>query len=188
MLFAPKCRPPTCLYSTRSGPPAAAAAQSAAHWRTSASWSPISRADGPRMGTPSGSHSWPAANRASSTPESHFFLIEARTSAGRVHNPGMSAPGRRDEVADLDLLGDLVRGPAGLVLVDRERLQPRVVALRVVHEAHRGHVRLDDVDLLQRGDDQQLQAEPAEQLQREPGRLVGAAAERLIDDREPERP
>jgi hypothetical protein len=30
------------------------------------------------------------------------------------------------------------------------------------------------VDLLQRGDDEQLQAEPAEQLQREPGRLVGA--------------
>jgi hypothetical protein len=44
------------------------------------------------------------------------------------------------------------------------------------------------VDLLQRGDDEQLQAEPAEQLQREPGRLVGAPAERLIDDREPERP
>jgi len=94
----------------------------------------------------------------------------------------------RDEVADLDLLGDLVRGPPGLVLVDGERLQPRVVALRVVHEPHRGHVRLDDVDLLQWGDDQQLQAEPAEQLQREPGRLVRAAAERLVDDREPERP
>jgi hypothetical protein len=101
---------------------------------------------------------------------------------------GTSAPGRGDEVADLDLLSDLVRGPPGLVLVDGERLQPRIVAVRVVDEAHRGHVRLDDVDLLQRGDDEQLQAEPAEQLQREPGRLVGAPAERLIDDREPERP
>ena len=137
---------------------------------------------------PSGAQSWPAANRASSAPESHFFLIEARTSAGRVHEPGMSAPGRGDEVADLDLLGDLVRGPARPVLLDRQRLQPRVVAVRVVDEADRGHVRLDDVDLLQRGDDQQLQAEPAEQLQREPGRLVGAPAERLVDDREPERP
>jgi hypothetical protein len=100
----------------------------------------------------------------------------------------VSTPGtwtwRRDEVADLDL----VRGPAGLVLLDRHRLQPRVVALRVVDIAHRGHVRLDDVDLLQGGDDQQLEAEPAEQVQREPGRLVGAPAERLINDREPERP
>ena len=44
------------------------------------------------------------------------------------------------------------------------------------------------MDLLQRGDDQQLQAEPAEQLEREPGGLVRAPAERLVDDREPEGP
>ena len=60
--------------------------------------------------------------------------------------------------------------------------------MRVVDEADRRHVRLDHVDLLQRGDDQQLQAEPGEQLEREPGGLVRAAAERLVDDREPERP
>ena len=76
----------------------------------------------------------------------------------------------------------------GPVLLDGERLQPREHARGVVHEADGGDVRLDDVDLLQRGHDQQLQAELAEQLQREPGGLIGAAAERLVDDREPERP
>ena len=102
----------------------------------------------PRIGIPSGSQSWPTANRASSAPESHFFRTAARTSARRVHRPGpsasgpsraraagTSAPGRGDEVADLDLLSDLVRGPPGLVLVDGERLQPRIVAVRVVDEA-----------------------------------------------------
>src|SRR5580704_9160006 len=78
--------------------------------------------------------------------------------------------------------------PAGVVLLDRQRLQPGVAARRVVHEADRGNVWLDDVDFLQRGDDQQLQAEPGEQLERKPGRLIRAAAERLVDDREPECP
>ena len=72
------------------------------------------------------------------------------------------------------------------VLLDGQVLQPRAVARRVVDEANRRDVRLDDVDLLQRRDDQQLQAEPAEQVERKPGGLVGAAAERLVDDDEPE--
>ncbi|HEU5386721.1 MAG TPA: hypothetical protein VFV73_12525 [Streptosporangiaceae bacterium] len=44
------------------------------------------------------------------------------------------------------------------------------------------------MDLLERGYDQQLDAEPLEQFKREPGRLIRAAAERLVDDREPEGP
>jgi hypothetical protein len=67
------------------------------------------------------------------------------------------------------LLAKRVRKAAGLIFLYREGLQPRIVAARVVYETHRGHVRLDDVNFLQRGDDQQLQAEPAEQLQGEPG-------------------
>ena len=73
-------------------------------------------------------------------------------------------------------MSDQVRETACLVLMDRERLETRIIALRVVHEPHRGHIRLYDVDFLQRGDDQQLEAEPAEQLECEPGRLVGTAA------------
>ena len=44
------------------------------------------------------------------------------------------------------------------------------------------------MDLLQRSDDQQLQAKPPEQFKGKPRRLVGAPAEGLVDDREPERP
>src|SRR5215471_20727253 len=152
MLFAPKCRPPTGLYSTRSGP-RAASAHSAAHWRTSARCSPICRADGPRIGRPRGSQSSPVANRRSRAPESHLLRTAARTSAGlvqvagppagvpgRARTAGTSVPARGDEVADHDLLGELVRGPPGLVFLDRQRLQPRVVAPRVVHEAHRKHI------------------------------------------------
>jgi hypothetical protein len=47
-------------------------------------------------------------------------------------------------------------------------------------------VRLDDVNLRQRGDDQQLQPEPGEEGQREAGGLVGPAAEGLVDDDEAE--
>src|SRR5260370_15502212 len=105
MLFTPKCRPPTCLYSTRSGP-RAACAHSAAHWRTSARRSPICLADGPRIGTLNGSQSCPAANRVRSAPESHFFLAAARTSAGQVHSPvrlrtpATSAAGDGDKVGE----------------------------------------------------------------------------------------
>ena len=42
------------------------------------------------------------------------------------------------------------------------------------------------MDLLQRGDDQQLQAQPPEEGQRVTGREVRAAPERLVDDDEPE--
>ena len=76
--------------------------------------------------------------------------------------------------------------PAGPVLLDRHRLQPRERSGRVVDEADRLHVGLDDVDLLQRRDDEQLQAELGEQLERVSGGGVRAAPERLVDDGEPE--
>src|SRR6266851_1726654 len=198
MLFVPKWRPPICLYSTRSGP-RSAAAHSAAQCRTSASRSPICPATGPRIVKLSGSHSCPAANRASSLPESHFFRAAACTSTGRVQLPecppgwccalGTSVAGHVDKIrnrsrprrpgadggararcwlADGDLLGEPVRGSAGSVFLDRQRLQARIAARGVVDEPDGRHVRLDDVDLLQRGDDQQLQAELSEQLEREP--------------------
>jgi hypothetical protein len=50
-----------------------------------------------------------------------------------------------------------------------------------------GDKRLDDVDFLQRRDDQQLQIELREQLQPILGRLIGAAPERLVDHHEAER-
>ena len=56
----------------------------------------------------------------------------------------------------------------------------------VVHIADVGHKGLNDVDFLQRGDDQQLQIEPLEQLQTVAGGFVGAAAEGFIDDHEAE--
>jgi hypothetical protein len=110
----------------------------------------------------------------------------------------MSVLHRRDEIADHDLLGELVLGELvlgeqvlgspGLVLLDGQRLQPGIVSLGVVHEPHGRDVRLDDGDLLHGRHDQQLQAEPTEQLEREPRRLVRTPPERLVDDREAERP
>ena len=82
----------------------------------------------------------------------------------------------------------MLRWPAcvSAELLDGQRLQPGVAAGRVVDEPDRPHVGLDHVHLLQRGDDQQLQAEPGEQFQRIAGRDVRAAAKCLVDHREPE--
>ncbi len=179
-------RPPIFLYSTRSGPRPARSHSAAQSW-TSARRSPISPGPGPRSGTSSGAHAAPArkARRA------------ARATSGarpRARPPGGSTACSRPRpwppqataaaAGDAEGAGD----PLRLVLLDRQRPQPGVAGRRVVDETDRGHVRLDDVDLLQRGDDQQLQAEPLEQLEREPGRLIGPAAERLVDDHEPEGP
>ena len=187
-------RPPTCLYSSRSS----AARPHCSHRAAQACTSPNRSASSPggrahASGCPSGSQSWPAGERA----EQHPGLPRLRSSAdvggrgpgsrarrggGHAQLPAADAAGRRP--ADRGICwASMCASSPGPVLLDGERLQPRVVVLRVVDEPHRGHVRLDHVDLLQRGDDQQLQAEPAEQLKREPGGLVGAAAERLVDDR-----
>src|SRR6516164_11605673 len=154
-MFAPMCRPPTFLYSTRKGP-RAAFSHSAAHLWTSARRSPISAGAGPRTGISSGFHSAPAAKALSRT--DHFLSSCARTSAGRVHGFVMSGHRGRQPLADG------VRDPLGVVLLDGERLQPRVLACRVVNETDRRHVGLYHVDLLQRSDDQQLQPEPPKQL------------------------
>ncbi len=55
-------------------------------------------------------------------------------------------------------------------------------------EANAGHERFDDVDLLQRCDDQQLQIELLEQAKPVLRRLVRAAPKRLVDDDEAKRP
>src|SRR5262245_2249473 len=178
-MLVPMCRPPTFLYSTRSGP-RPAYRHSAAQSCTSPSRSPISAGPGPRTGTGSGAHSRPAAKAASRS--GHFFRTVSRTSPGRVHRAATSGHRRGD------LLAEGMRDPPGVVLLDGERLQPGVLARRVVDAADRRHVGLDYVDLLERGDDQQLQPEPPEQLKREPGRLIRSPYERLVDDREPERP
>ncbi len=75
----------------------------------------------------------------------------------------------------------------GAVVFDRQVAQLRRAAVLVVHEADAGHEGLDDVDLLQRRDDQQLQVELLEQAQAVLGRFVRAAAEGLVDDDEAER-
>src|SRR2546429_1609973 len=120
-----------------------------------------------------------SANAVSKVPDCHFWPRHARTSAGRVQSWVTSGG---------FLLADQVGQAPGVILLDRQGLQPGKVALRVVHEADRRHIRLDNVDLLQRGDNQQLQAELVEQLEREPGGLVRAATEGLVGDRKPERP
>jgi hypothetical protein len=56
-----------------------------------------------------------------------------------------------------------------------------------MHEADAGDEGLDDVDLLQRRDDQQLQVELREEAQAVLGRFVRAAAESFVDDDEAER-
>src|SRR5487761_580586 len=179
------CRPPTFLYSTRSGPRAPACSHSPAHFCTSPRRSPISAGPGPRSGKLSGGHSWPEAWVASSVP--HFLRTISRTSAGRVQAGGATS-GHGDGDGGHSGAGEHVRLPPGAVLLDRKGLEPGRTAHWVVDEPDRIDVRLDDVDLLQRRHDQQLEAEPFEQLEGEPGRLVRAAAERLVDDRELERP
>ena len=57
-----------------------------------------------------------------------------------------------------------------------------------MHEPQPGDIRLDDVDFLQRRDDQQLQVHAAKQFQSIARRLIRAAAERFVDDNEAERP
>ena len=181
----PTRRPPTCLYSTRSGPRPARSHSAAQAW-TSARRSPISAGPGPRSGTSSGAHVLPGQEgREQSGPlPAHGFahvggagprLGRGGPSHLRPPPPATGAPRVR-------------ASRSGLVLLDRQRPQPGVPGRRVVDEADRGHVGLDHVDLLQRRDDQQLQAEPLEQLEREPGRLIRAPAEGLVDDREPEGP
>src|SRR5258708_5852580 len=94
----------------------------------------------------------------------------------------------RGRLGRLDRSGERVGDLASPVLLDGERLQPGAVVAWVVDKADSRDVRLDHVDLLQRSDDEQLQAEPVEELEREPGRLVRAAAERLVDHDKPEDP
>ena len=56
-----------------------------------------------------------------------------------------------------------------------------------MHEADAGNEGFDDVDLLQRRDDQELQVELGEQSQAVLRRLVRAAPEGFVDDDEAER-
>src|SRR3990167_5442950 len=51
------------------------------------------------------------------------------------------------------------------VLLNTQVAQLRVPPLVVLNKAHAGHKGFDEVDLLQRGDDQQLQVELLEQAQ-----------------------
>src|SRR5258708_37712297 len=55
-----------------------------------------------------------------------------------------------------------------------------------MHEAYAGNIRLDDVDFLQRSDNQKLKIEALEQFEAIAGGLIGAAPERLIYDHETE--
>jgi hypothetical protein len=57
------------------------------------------------------------------------------------------------------------RQALGAIFLDRQVTQHGSAAFIVVHKAHCGDEGLDDVDLLQRSDDKELQAEPLEQLQ-----------------------
>src|SRR2546429_8818664 len=117
-----------------------------------------------------------SANAVSKVPDCHFLPSHARTSAGRVQSWVTSGG---------FLLADQVGQAPGVILLDRQGLQPGEVALRVVHKADRRHIRLDNVDLLQRGDNQQLQAEPGGQLERGPGGVGRGASEGRVDGREP---
>ena len=110
IILDPTWRPPTFLYSIRSGP-RPARCHSPAHSCTSPSRSLISPGAGPRSGTPSGSQSWPLANPLSSEPDCHFRPSAARTSAGRVQLDGISGPGGGD--GDVRDRGRRSPSPAG---------------------------------------------------------------------------
>ena len=55
-----------------------------------------------------------------------------------------------------------------------------------MHEADARHIGLDDVDLLKRRHDEELKPQALEQLEGVARRLVGAAAEGLVDHDEAE--
>src|SRR5262245_61529332 len=117
---------------------------------------------------------WPALSTAEAQarrrPWSHSRRTCAARSSGRVHD--MLSPGAAKSLS--------------AVFLDGEVAQPRAASFLVVHEADGGDVGLDDVDLLQRRDNQELQAHLLEQLEAEARRLVGAAPECLVDDHEME--
>ena len=71
--------------------------------------------------------------------------------------------------------------PSNAVLFDGEALQPRVVAVDVVDEPHAGHMGFDDVELLEWGDDEQLQPELRKEPKGVAGRIIRAPTERFID-------
>src|SRR5206468_2683632 len=81
--------------------------------------------------------------------------------------------------------GGCSRAPGGAlrtIFLDGQVADHRVVAVRVVYEAHVRHERLDHVDLLHRRHDEQLQSELSKQFEAEPRRFIRASAERLIDE------
>src|SRR6266446_3914285 len=74
------------------------------------------------------------------------------------------------------------------IFLDRQVTQHGPAAFIVVDKAHRGDEGLDDVDLLQRSDDKELQAEPLEQLQSVTRGLIRPAPERFVNQHEAKRP
>src|SRR5262249_54319731 len=76
--------------------------------------------------------------------------------------------------------------PLRAILLDCEIAQERAPALLVMHEANGSDKRLDHVDLLQRGRDQELQTHLLKKLETVARRIVRAAPERLVDDDEME--
>src|SRR5262245_32110862 len=151
--------------------------------RTASKRSPSSRGDGRRDLRGSGNvrtlsllvcGAAPAETaQASRRPWSHSRCTCAKSSSGPVHAIAPPSPGAPQLL--------------GAVFLDGEVAQTGAAALLVVHEADGRHVGLDDVDLLERCYDQELQAHLLEQVEAEPRGLVGAAPERLVDHHEVER-
>jgi len=74
-----------------------------------------------------------------------------------------------------------------MVFLDGEVAQHGALALFAVHEADTGDVGFNDMDLLQRRHNQQLQIEALKQFQAITRRLVGAASKCFIDHHEAKR-
>src|SRR5215475_3779603 len=73
------------------------------------------------------------------------------------------------------------------IFLNREVTQHGPAAFIVMHKSYGGDEGFDDVDFLQRSDDEQLQIKPPEQLQPVTRRFIRAAPERLVYQHEAER-